>query len=190
MEIDSKTRADSVYNHLSGPLYQPKGYQLIPKIDPSSLPRRSVFPHYEIVDDSNNCTKSEKPSGQFKLELKYKKQQAEPARTSMKPLTGSKDQPTQFQRRNEADVFLKKLVPSRHRSMPSGSLRLDTMVLTKGVTLLDAEATEINSLRFSSPSQSTKLRPIRGIAAVPLFSVDRITSGSPPQVIPQFLSKN
>ncbi|XP_050931016.1 uncharacterized protein C2orf81 homolog isoform X2 [Lates calcarifer] len=173
VKVKGKNRVYSVHNHITGPLYQPKDHQAIPRLDPSSLPQHCIIPEYEIVD--NNCEKSipKKPSGLSKLEPKYNKQQKRTV-TAPTPLTNSKDQLAKFQRRMEF----------------SGSLKLDTMVLAKGVSLQDPQGDESNPLKHIPPSQSTKLRPIRSDITVPLFSVDQLITGRPPQVTPLFQSKN
>ncbi|GLD68244.1 uncharacterized protein AKAME5_001955500 [Lates japonicus] len=157
----------------TSPGRSPKDHQAIPRLDPSSLPQHCIIPEYEIVD--NNCEKSipKKPSGLSKLEPKYNKQQKRTV-TAPTPLTSSKDQLAKFQRRMEF----------------SGSLKLDTMVLAKGVSLHDPQGDESNPLKLIPPSQSTKLRPIRSDVTVPLFSVDQLITGRPPQVTPLFQSKN
>ncbi|KAK2837400.1 hypothetical protein Q5P01_014612 [Channa striata] len=178
LDLENKRRALS---------YQPKP---IPKIDPATLPRHCVVPQYEIVDNSGQ--KLKKPGGLSKLQPKYNKKQTEWTATSPKPLTSTKDQLAGFQRRHATDVFLKKSSPSTQRResiASSGSLRLDKMVLAKGVSLLDPKEAEMNPVIFNSIDQSTNLRPIRSDVAVPLISADQITTGPPPKIIPLFESR-
>ncbi|KAI3372482.1 hypothetical protein L3Q82_022968 [Scortum barcoo] len=188
-KIEGKNSTHPINNHMTGSSHQHKDYQSIPKLDPSSLPRHCIFPQYEIVNN-NTKPKSKKTSGLSKLEPIYSKQQTERTVTSLKPLTSSKDPPAKFERKNEADVSLKKLSPTGlgKKAMVSGPLRLDTMA--KGVSLLDPQKVDINSLKFNRAAQFTKLKLIQSDAAVPLFSVDQVTTGPPPQVTPLFQSKS
>uniref|UniRef100_A0A3P8TQY4 Uncharacterized protein n=1 Tax=Amphiprion percula TaxID=161767 RepID=A0A3P8TQY4_AMPPE len=173
--------------------HQQKSWQHIPKLDKLSLPRHCLFPQYEIVD--NNDTKSNlmKSIERSRLEPRFNKQQIDRTLPSLKPLTSSKDQPKMFQGQSEDNVLLKKLSPSRHRKEQmklSGPLRLDTMVLAKGVSLLDPQSVELNPLKCNNPTHSINLRPIQSSVAVPLYSVDQVTSGPLPQVTPLFQSKS
>uniref|UniRef100_A0A665T8K3 Uncharacterized protein n=1 Tax=Echeneis naucrates TaxID=173247 RepID=A0A665T8K3_ECHNA len=191
VDIHVRNRVYSIYGHMTGPLHQPKNCQSIPKLDPSCLPQHSIFPQYEIVDKNYTTPNHKKPSGLSKLEQKYSKRQTERSVTTLTLLTSSKDQQAKLQRRNEADV-LKKISPSRHRREGTGfssSLRLDTMVLSKGVSLQDSQAVD-SPLKCTPLSLSIKLRPIRSDIAVPLFSADQLTAGQPPQVTPLFHSEN
>ncbi|XP_029019572.1 uncharacterized protein C2orf81 homolog [Betta splendens] len=188
---EGRCRARSFPNHKSGPFFQPKGQQPITKLDLAALPRHCVIPLYEIVD--TNCTKPKKPSALSKLESKYKKQQAERTATSLKLVPSSTDPPAEFQTTNKAQVSPKDMSPSSYGKegmVSSESVRLNTMVLAKGVTLLDPKTAQMDPPRFYPAKQSTKLRPIRRDAAMPKFSADQITSGLPPQVTPLFQSKS
>lgn len=193
-EVESEHRTHSVSKHTTGSLYQLKDHRPIPRLDPSRLPQHGILLQYEILDNNYTKPNSKKQSGPCKSEqMRYKKQQTEWTVTSLQPLASSRDQPERFQRRNEADLWLKKLSPSRHSkegTLSSGLLRLDTMELAKGVSLLDPQADDINSVKFNRPVLSVKLRPIRRDAAVPLYSVEQVATGPPPQVTPLFQSKN
>ncbi|XP_053276906.1 uncharacterized protein C2orf81 homolog [Pleuronectes platessa] len=112
VEVEDKRGIYCVYNNMAGPSHQFKKYQSIPRLDSSSLPRHAIFPQYEIINSDQSNPK--KPSRLSKLEPKYK-QKSEWTITTVMPLTSSKNKPAKFHRRNEADVFLKKLSPLRRR---------------------------------------------------------------------------
>ncbi|KAE8292304.1 putative protein C2orf81-like protein [Larimichthys crocea] len=180
-----RNEADLRLKKLS-PSIHPK-YQSIPKLDPSCLPRHCIPIQYEILDNDTK-PRHKKPSGLSKLEPSYSKQQTEKTVTSLKPVTSSKDPPEDFRRRNEADLGLKKMSPFRHpkeEMMYSGPLRLDTMKLAKGVSLLEPQAVDINP-----PGQSNNLKPIRSKPSVPLYSVEELTSGPSPRVRPSYQSES
>ncbi|KAK5932659.1 hypothetical protein CgunFtcFv8_004343 [Champsocephalus gunnari] len=180
MDLKKKQQVHLTPKPVAGKLLPPLPYSAGKK--ESGLPRHCIFPQYEIIDDNHKKPNSKKTSGLSKHEPRYVKQRSE-------QLNRSKDQPAKG--RNEADVWLKKLPPQgKERMVSSGPLRLDTMVLVKGVSLVDPQAVEISPLRCNPPTLSTKLRPIQSVAAVPMFSVDQFTTGQPPRVIPLLKSKN
>ncbi|KAM8885470.1 uncharacterized protein C2orf81 homolog isoform 1-T2 [Spinachia spinachia] len=174
-----------LYKHTTGSLYQLKSNQPIEKLDYSCLPRQSIVPQYEIVDEKLTKPDSKRRRGLSTLKPGYNKQ-TEWTVASLKQLTRSANQLSTFQKGNDADIWQNKFPPSAHRKdcmVSSGSLRLNTMVLAKGVSLLDSQAVEMNPLNCNS-TEPTKLRPIQSNVAKPLFSVNQVTSGPPPQVTP------
>lgn len=192
VEVKRVNRTFSVSNHLTKSSNHLKDHQPIPRLEPSNFPRHCIIPQYEILD--NTKPSSKKQSRLYKFEqTSYKKQQPESTVASLRLLTSTKDQTEEFQRRNEADLCLRKPSPSRHSKdgmLLSGSLRLDMMEFTKGVSLLDPQADVINSVKFTLPALSTKMRPIQHEATVPLYSVEQVATGRPSQVSPVFQSKN
>lgn len=183
VEVEGKNRIRSVLNHSTGSLYQQKDYQPIPRLDHSSLPQHSIFPQCEILDSNYRKPNYNKPTGLSKLESRSNKLQTEWTVTSLKPLTSSKDHLERIQKRNKADVGLKKSSPCTHRKegmVFSGPLRLEAMKLAKGVSLLDPQAVDSNSFKFNPPALSSKMRLIQSDAAVPLFSGEQLTTGPPP----------
>uniref|UniRef100_A0A3Q0SN34 Uncharacterized protein n=1 Tax=Amphilophus citrinellus TaxID=61819 RepID=A0A3Q0SN34_AMPCI len=169
VRVENKNLEHSVYNHVTGLLHQRKNFQAIPKFDPSCLPRYSSVPQFGILDNNHTKLSSKKPSGLPKVEPKYNKQQTKQTVTLLEPLNNSKDQWTKF-----------------HRKEP---LRLDTVVLAKSVSLLDPKEVEMKPARFNL-SQSTNLRLIQSDVSVPVFSVDQVAAGPPPQVTPLLQPKN
>ncbi|XP_017283412.1 pollen-specific leucine-rich repeat extensin-like protein 1 isoform X2 [Kryptolebias marmoratus] len=163
-----------------------KKRQPIPKLDPSRLPQRYLFPEYEIVDQTK--PKPRKPAGLPRLEPKLNKVQSEMKVSSPKPPVSFQDQPEKPQKRREDDARLSKHEKERRGS--SGSLRLDVKVPARGVSLLDSQAVGSSPFKCDYPSQPTKMKPIPSAVAVPLFSVDQVTAGPPPRVTPLIQSKN
>ncbi|XP_013863757.1 uncharacterized protein C2orf81 homolog [Austrofundulus limnaeus] len=157
-----KDKATSVYLENSRP---------IPKLDPSRLPQRYIFPEYEIVDPIKPTPK--RHGGLPRLEPKSDK--------SLKPPVSSKDQPKMLQKRSENNVCLSEDEKEREAS---GSLRSDMKVLAKSVSLLDSRAVKGSPVKLVYPSESTKMMPIRSDVSVPMFSVDQVTAGPPPRVTP------
>ncbi|XP_063752530.1 LOW QUALITY PROTEIN: uncharacterized protein C2orf81 homolog [Eleginops maclovinus] len=191
----SKERKDwthSICNYSTESLYQHNNKKPVTKLDQISLPRHCIIPKYEIIDDNDTKPNGKKTSGLSKLEPRYVKQQSECTKTVPRQLNSSKDQPAKG--RNEAaEVWLKKLPPpiqGKERMVSSRPLRLDTMVLAKGVFLVDPQAAGGNHPRCNPPTYSTKLRPIQSVAATPMFSVDQFTTGQPARVIPLLKSKS
>ncbi|KAL6114360.1 uncharacterized protein ACO6RY_05143 [Pungitius sinensis] len=172
------------YNYPTGSLYQLKRNHPIQKLDYSCLPRPCICPQYEIVDEKLTKPDSRIPRELSTLKPGYNKRK-EWTVTSPKQLFSSTNQLTKFQKGNKADIWQNRFPRTRKDCMvSSGSLRLDTMVLAKGVSLLDSRAVERNPLISNSSAESTKLMPIRSDIPMPRFSVDQVTSGPPPQVTP------
>lgn len=192
VEVKRVNRTFSVSNHMTRSLNHLKDHQPIPRLDPSNFPRHCIIPQYDILD--NTKPSSKKQSRLYKLEeTRYKKQQPESTVTSLRLLTSTRDQTEEFQRRYEADLCLRKPSPSgqsKDGMLLSRSLRVDMMEFTKGVSLLDPQADVINSVKFTLPALSTKLRPIQHEATVPLYSVEQVATGRPSEVSPVFQSKN
>lgn len=194
VEVKRVNRTFSVSNHLTRSLNHLKDYQPIPRLEPSTFPRHCIIPQYEILDITNTKSSSKKQSRLYKFEQSsYKKPQSGSTETSLRLLTSTKVQTEEFHRRNEADLCLRKPSPSgqsKDEMLLSGSLRLDMMEFTKGVSLLDPQADINNSVKFTLPALSTKLRPIQHEATVPLYSVEQVATGRLSKVSPVFQSKN
>ncbi|XP_060927112.1 uncharacterized protein C2orf81 homolog [Limanda limanda] len=170
VEAEDKRGVYCVYNNMAGPSHQFKKYQSIPRLDSSSLPRHAIFPEYEIVDSDQEKPNPKKPSRLSKLEPKYNKQKSDWTITTVMPLTSSKNKPAKFHRRNEADVFLKKLSPFRRRQEGmkfSGSLKLDTMVLAQGVTMRDAQASATKMPKSKPKAGRSKRTPTAPVTPAP-----------------------
>jgi len=179
VDVEGHNSIHSLHNHTTGSSYHRKTDRPTQKLDPSCLPRHCVFPQYEIVDDDDTKPNSKKPSGLSTREPRHSEQRTDCTVTSL----------TQ---RPSSGVWLKTLSPSRQRKdrmLSSGSLRLDTMVFAKGVSLLDSQEVGINTHKCNPPTKSTKPRPTRSDVAEPMLSVDQVTTDPPPQVTPLFQSK-
>ncbi|XP_034548591.1 uncharacterized protein LOC117819383 [Notolabrus celidotus] len=178
-------RTHSVSSHVTGSFYRQKDHRAIPNLDPSCLPRHWIFPQYVIMDSNSPKPISKKPSKLSKFEPRTNEQQSECTEISLKLLSGSEDKSAKSQRRTKANIWLKKMSSSGYRedefasSMP---LRLDKMDLAKGVSILGSQTVDINYLKSNPPAQSTNLQPIQHDAALPLFSVDQVTTGRSPRV--------
>ncbi|XP_047448025.1 uncharacterized protein C2orf81 homolog [Mugil cephalus] len=164
-----------------------KNCHLIPKLDPLCLPQHCTFPQYEIVD--SNCPKpnsKKKLSVLPRLQPRNNSQHTDCTVTSPKPLTSSKEHLRRFRGSYVDDDCVKKVYHSRQTRRLSSP---DTMRFSKDV-FLDVQTVEMNPLILGNPSQSAKLTPIRSNPAVPLYSVNQVTTGPPPKVTPLFLSKS
>lgn len=176
-EVKSNNIENTAFKEEATSLYVLKKPQPIPKLDPSRLPQRYIFPQYEIVDHKKPIPK--RPGVLPTLEPKLNK--------SLKPPISFRGQQKTFQKRSENNVRLSK-DEKKHES--SGSLRLDMKVLAESVSLLDPQAVKGSPVKSVYPSESTKLMPIRSDVAVPMFSVDQVTAGPPPRVTPLIQSRN
>ncbi|XP_074526395.1 uncharacterized protein C2orf81 homolog [Halichoeres trimaculatus] len=191
--VEDKKRTHFVPSHVAGSFYQQKDHKAISKLDPTCLPQHSIFPQYEILENNSTESFSKKPSTRSKLEPRTNKPQGEWTELSSKLLSSSKDKSAKFQRRNEADIWLKKISSSAQRRDGSASsmpLRLDKIELAKGVSILSSQTADINSFKLNPPAQLNKLRPIQHDAALPRFSVDQATAGHSPQVTPLVSFRN
>ncbi|XP_068616861.1 uncharacterized protein C2orf81 homolog [Brachionichthys hirsutus] len=153
----------------------PVDHQSIPRLDPSCLPRHQILPQYEILDNKYTRTNPKKPSGRSTLEQRRKKQISDVKAASKKPPTSFENQP------GKANHVVGML--------SSGPVSLDKMELSEDVVLLDPQEVDINLLEVKCPALSTKLRVMPCDEVVPLYSVEQVTGGPPPQVTPLFQPK-
>ncbi|XP_027890881.1 uncharacterized protein C2orf81 homolog isoform X2 [Xiphophorus couchianus] len=158
----------------------------IPKLDPKQLPRHCISPEYEIVDNDFSKRSPRKSCVLPRLEPKLTKQKSNRAETSSKTI--SKEPPERFQKKNDDKIHLPKQDKERYKLF--GPLRLDTMILAKGVSLLDSQAAQSIPPKMSYPSQATNLKPISSDVAVPIYSVDQVAAASTPRVTPIMQTKN
>ncbi|XP_068167783.1 uncharacterized protein C2orf81 homolog [Antennarius striatus] len=184
MAIKPKSRSSSVSKRTPRSLYQHKDHQTIPKLDSLHLCQNRILIEYKILDNTYTKISSNK-FRLTKLEQRPKKQKAEGKSAFMKSLTSSEDRPEMFHMENETDYWSKKWSLSRQSvegTLHSTPVRLDEMKLAQGVDLLDPQAVDTNSLKIESPPVSTKLRMMPSDKVVPLYSVEEVTGGLPPQV--------
>lgn len=158
----------------------------IPKLDPKRLPRHCISPEYEIVDNDFSKRSPRKSCVLPRLEPKLTKQKSNRAEISSKTI--SKEPPERFQKKNDDKIHLPKQDKERYKLF--GPLRLDTMILAKGVSLLDSQAAQSIPPKMSYPSQATNLKPISSDVAVPIYSVDQVAAASTPRVTPIMQTKN
>ncbi|KAM3611690.1 uncharacterized protein V6R79_022641 [Siganus canaliculatus] len=187
VEVAGKNQTPSVTMHTSGSLYQRKDYQLIPKIKPSQLPQHSIFPQYEILDENPTKTNSKKTPKLPKLGQRHNMHDVKSPPSSLNSPSHSKRKGEMFKRRNLADT--ESQTHRKEAMVSSGHLRLDTMELAEGVSLLEPQTAEMNNQILSPPVLTSNLRLIQSGPAVPLLSVAEVTAGPLPQVIPLLQSK-
>ncbi|XP_051923422.1 uncharacterized protein C2orf81 homolog [Hippocampus zosterae] len=144
---------------------QPKWNQIIPKLDHSSLPQHWITPQYEI----DKCTKSsiKKSSGQAKMSPVSNTQQSGVMETPWNPANQGKSE---------------RLSPIKDERMIARALRMDTMDLAKGVSVMGAPRTQMVPLPFKSQAQCPTLRPINSQCVKSSFPMDQLTTQHPPQV--------
>ncbi|XP_077418690.1 uncharacterized protein C2orf81 homolog [Vanacampus margaritifer] len=153
--------------HISTSPQQPKEKQTIPKL--ASLPRHWITPQYEI----DKCTKSS---------IKKSDGQSKPAPVSSSPLTGMMG--TSWNAANR-DHHLDRLSPIKDEKMMARALRMDTIDLAQGVSLMDPQRTQTGPLPFKSQPHSAngaKLRPINSESVTSTFPVDQLTTKRSPKV--------
>ncbi|XP_029916398.1 uncharacterized protein C2orf81 homolog isoform X2 [Myripristis murdjan] len=170
-----------------------KEHRRLPKLNHACLPQHCVSPQYEIVDTRDTKPHSKRVSALSTSQQRLSQQRTESTVNSLKLSYNSMDQPAKLQGTNVADVRLslwKKSSPTgqkRDRIVPfSGSVRLNKMDLAPGVSLVDPQVVQVNPVKLCPSTQSAQLRPMPSSAAVPLFSVEQLTTGPPPQVTPLF----
>lgn len=182
-EIKSDKTEDPAFKGRPTSAHHLQNCQPVPKLDPSRLPQRYVVLEYEILDDIKPNPK--KPGGPLRLEPTLSKCQSE---RKINSSLSSKDQPQASSERSEHGVCM-----SRNKKQQrglSGPRRSDMNILAEGVSLLDVQDVESSPVKWSGPSASTQMKPIRSDAAVPMFSVDQVTAGPAPRVLPPSQSKN
>ncbi|XP_061135359.1 uncharacterized protein C2orf81 homolog [Syngnathus typhle] len=140
-----------------------KAKQTISKLNHSSLPRHWITPHYEI----DKCTKSStKKSGEHSKPVPSS-QQTGLVGTSRNPV--SRDQS-------------ERLSSVKDEKMMARALRMDTINLAKGVSLVEPHKTKIKQLPLKSQAHTARLRPINSESVETNFPVDELTTKRPPQV--------
>lgn len=164
LKTEIANRTSCVNSHVTALLRQHNKPPAIQKLDPASLPDHCIFPSYEIIANHSG----HKNAKETKLMQRQKKLESDWTVKS---------------KRKEADVRPQNT--SGHKTegiVTSGPLRLDAMILAKGVSFSNAQAVELKQPTGHPPTPPVKLKPIRSDPAVLMFSVDQFVVES--QVTP------
>ncbi|XP_054630498.1 uncharacterized protein C2orf81 homolog [Dunckerocampus dactyliophorus] len=181
-ETKYENKLPSVSKRTAKSSHQQKETRSIRKPDHTSLPHYWITPQYEIL---NNSTKTGKKSRSSKPPAVHNKQQTDIMGTSRNP--ANRTQPAKPA--DKTDVQQRMLSTIKDEEMIARALRLDTMHLEKGVSLMNHQRTEVGPEELKPQAQSAKLWPIPSDAVTPLFSLDQLTTGRPPQVTPLLWSE-
>ncbi|XP_061762247.1 uncharacterized protein C2orf81 homolog [Nerophis ophidion] len=169
LETKGDNKVPSVSKHTAGSSQQQHKTRSVRKPEHNPMANYWITPQYEIVNKRRKTVKkSDLPEQQQSdiMETSWNSaRSAEPAKPASR--TG---------------VQRGKLSPIKD-DIITRALRLDTMHLAKGVSLIDHQRTTAGPVAFTSQAQSAKLRPIQTDAVKSQFSVDQLTAGPPPQVI-------